>query len=229
MADSLEQSLENVVTTGVDAALTELHTTTIGKVLAVDHENQLLDVQIAIKRKMRGKDVDFPTLVGVPIRSLKTATFFFSIPIEVGDFVKLTFMERSIDSWLESGEIKQADSVRQFSLSDAIAEPCMYHQDDVIPNFDGDNLVLGLNDGSAFIKITPSGDIYLNGSADTVVAFTDMKTAFDQLKTDLNNFITLYNTHTHGVSGTTANPTTMIGTISAATMDDATVSTVKVP
>lgn len=82
------------------------------------------------------------------------------------------------------------------------------------------------------LKILNDGNIEINGNADYVTAFNDMKSAFDQLKSDLNNFITVtFNTHTHicaapGVASATPIP---IGTSSSADMSGAKVSNVKVP
>lgn len=86
--------------------------------------------------------------------------------------------------------------------------------------------------GGATLNILSGGNIEINGNADSAVAFTDLKTAFDQLKTDLNNLVTIFNAHVHpgvtsGGSSTTATVTP--GTPSAADMSGAEVPTVKVP
>jgi len=197
MADKATTSLEKVIQTAIDSALKEIHTCLPAVVTKVNHSEQLIDAQITIQRKMNGVLVNLPLLVNVPIRYWRSKTFSITFPIEVGDHVKILFTERSIDTWLTKGGIQNPFDVRKFSLSDAFAEPVMYHQKDVIPNFDSTNLEIKTNDGSGSIKITPAGDIYLNGSADSVIAFTDMKAAFDQLVTDFNNFITAYNGHDH--------------------------------
>jgi hypothetical protein len=50
---------------------------------------------------------------------------------------------------------------------------------------------------TALAKITASTQIELNGNGNWAIKFTEMQTAFNQLKTDLNTFITAFNTHTH--------------------------------
>lgn len=80
------------------------------------------------------------------------------------------------------------------------------------------------------------GQIELGGLADWVVAFTDLKTAFDQLKADLNSHIQKYNTHIHiGTATVDAGPvgtiaaTTATSTPTTADMTAAKVTTVMVP
>lgn len=221
MAEKPTTPLEKVIQTAIDSALKEVHTCLPAVVTRVDYPNQLIDAQITIKRKLAGELVNLPLLVNVPIRYWRSATFSITFPIEVGDHVKILFAERSIDTWLTEGGIQNPFDIRKFSLSDAFAEPVMYHQKNVIPNFDSTNLEIKTNDGSGSIKITPSGDIYLNGSADSVIAYTDMKAAFDQLVTEVNAFITIFNAHVHPIV-TPAVPST-------ADMTAAEVPTVKVP
>jgi len=221
MADKTKTPLEQVIQTAIDSALKEIHTCLPAVVTKVNHAEQLIDAQITIKRKMAGELVNLPLLVNVPLRYWRSATFSITFPIEVGDHVRIIFAERSIDTWLTEGGIQNPFDVRKFSLSDAFAEPAMYPQTDVIPTFDPINLEIKTNDGSGSIKITPTGDIYLNGSSDSAIAFTDMKIAFDLLKTDLNNFVAIFNAHVHPIQ-TPATPT-------AADMAGAEVSNVKVP
>ena len=72
----------------------------------------------------------------------------------------------------------------------------------------------------------------MNGTGDFAVRFSDLKTGFDQLKSDFNNFITQkYNLHTHPVIavGSPTSPTTLIGTSSTSSIDSAKIDTIEVP
>lgn len=88
-------------------------------------------------------------------------------------------------------------------------------------------------DIQALIYCKNDGTIEINGSADYAVAFDDLKSAFDEFKDDMNNFITtIYNVHVH--PGVTAGPastsaTVSQGTATAADMSDSKVDTVKLP
>ena len=83
---------------------------------------------------------------------------------------------------------------------------------------------------SAFINLLNTGILELNGNADFAVRFNAMKTAFDEMKTDLNNFITVYNGHSHATApaGPISGPSAA-GSASAADMSDAKIDEIKVP
>ena len=88
------------------------------------------------------------------------------------------------------------------------------------------------NSGGATIILRTSGNIELNGNTDSAIAFTDMKLAFDTLRTELNAFVSVFNAHVHtatmpgpGVSGPIAAP----AIAAVADMTAAEVPTVKVP
>ena len=225
-------NLEYVIETAIASALKELHTALPAKVTKVDLSTQTIECQPTIKRKISGEVVNLPLLVDVPLRYFKVSDFSITFPIAVDDYVLVIFSERSIDTWLASGDIQDPKDIRRHSLSDGFAIPIMYPQNDVISSFDTANLQIRTSDGANYITLTSSGDIYLNGSSDNAIAYTDMKTAFDQLKQDLNTFITLFNSHTHGGvaggSGSTATPSASASS-SSADMSGAKVDTVKVP
>lgn len=85
----------------------------------------------------------------------------------------------------------------------------------------------------ARIKFNGNGILDLNGNARFAAAFDELKTGFDQFKSDVNSFITnVFNNHVHpGVTAGGASTGTTItpGTESAASIDDSKVETVKVP
>lgn len=158
MADKRTQ-LETVIQTAINSMLKEVHTCLPAVVEEVNHSTQLIKAQTTIKRKLKGELVDLPVLVDVPIRYLRSNTFSFTFPIEVGDYVLLIFAERSIDTWLQNGGFQNPSDIRKFSLSDAFAFPMMYPNNDVIPNFDNTNLEIKTNSGSTKIIIKASEDV----------------------------------------------------------------------
>jgi len=72
---------------------------------------------------------------------------------------------------------------------------------------------------SNIVSISGSTQIELNGNTDYAIKYNNMKTAFDTLRTDLNNFITVFNAHAHGNSG--ASPPATPGIPSVADMSNA--------
>lgn len=97
--------------------------------------------------------------------------------------------------------------------------------------------LIEINDATSKINILSGGDINLNGDTDSAVAFTDMQTAFDLLKQELNNFIIAYNLHIHVTTATIGgsptpgvlSPTVAQAVSATADMSGAQVPTVKLP
>lgn len=226
MADPRIQ-FEQVIQTAIDSSLKEVHTALPGVVQAFDPETQLADIQVTIQRKLAGELVNLPLLAEVPVRYFRCGGFTITAPLVQGDHVLLIFAERSIDTWLTSGEISNPADVRRHTLSDAFAIPMMFPQTNVISNFDNTNIQIRTDDGGGFVNITPNGNIELNGNADSVTAFNDMKAAFDTLVTNFNNHIHLT---TATVTGGDPVGVISVPTVSStADMSGAEVPTVKVP
>ena len=74
------------------------------------------------------------------------------------------------------------------------------------------------------VKLTANTQIELNGNTDYAVKYNELKIAFDQLKSDFNNFVSLtYGLHTHPyvdtpIGPSVTSPTTSMGTPSTADM-----------
>ena len=85
----------------------------------------------------------------------------------------------------------------------------------------------------ANIKLTDDGEINLNEGDDFAVKFNELKSAFDELKGELDALVTVYNAHIHVTSNAvvgspvTVVPTTSTGTPPAADMSSAKVEKVK--
>jgi len=177
VADKPTTSLEKVIQTAIDTALKEVHTCLPAVVTRVNNADQLIDAQITIKRKMADELVNLPLLVNVPIRYWRSKTFSITFPIEIGDHVRILFAERSIDTWLTEGGIQDPFDIRKFSLSDAFAEPVMYHQKDVIPNFDPTNLEIKTNSGDTKIIVKAGEGVEIVTTGETIV--TSSKTTIN--------------------------------------------------
>jgi hypothetical protein len=101
-----------------------------------------------------------------------------------------------------------------------------------IYSYDPDGNVL------ASIALNQDSEVVINEGGDWAVQFTEMKAAFDELKTDFNNFVTsTYNTHIHTTTATikatdvlgVIATTTSTGTETSADMTGAKIEKVRVP
>lgn len=82
-----------------------------------------------------------------------------------------------------------------------------------------------------YVKCNKDGNVEIQGAADFAVAYTDLKAAFDQLKSDFNTFVTTkYNLHTHPTAPVgPVSVTVLTGTASTADMSGAKVAEVLLP
>jgi len=99
---------------------------------------------------------------------------------------------------------------------------------------EGSKKIYSQENGSikAFINLFSDGNIDLNGDADNVTAFQDMKDAFDSLKDTVQTMTTVFNTHKHtGVlaGGASTGTPASSQTPPTADMTNAKVDTVRVP
>lgn len=83
----------------------------------------------------------------------------------------------------------------------------------------------------AFIHFKKNGDVIINGDGDNAIRYSKMKEAFDQLKSDFNNFLTTaYNLHQHPTAAPgPPSPPTLPGTSSVADMSSSKIDEIKVP
>jgi hypothetical protein len=166
MADRTTTILENSIREAIDNYMKDVHTWLPAIVTKVNKADQLVDCQIALKRKLGGKLVLLPTIPNVPIRYWKTRFFAITIPPEVDDYVMLHFCERSLDVWMQEGGIRDPFDIRKFELSDAVAYPMLYPQTEKIENFNENDLELKtLTDNTKItIKKSEGIDIFTTGN-----------------------------------------------------------------
>lgn len=226
MADPREQ-LERVIQTAIDTSLKETHTALPAVVQSVDYENQLIEAQPTIQRKIDGVPTNLPLLVDVPLRFYKSSDFSITIPVREGDHVLIIFAERSIDTWLIADGIQDPNDIRRHSLSDGFAIPMMFSQEEKITSFDTKNIEIRTTNKDGFIALTPDGDVLLNGDGNSTISFAEMKSAFDQIVSDFSSH---FHTTTATVGASSTPGVVSIPTVpSTADMSAAEVPTVKVP
>lgn len=81
-----------------------------------------------------------------------------------------------------------------------------------------------------YVKCNKDAEVEVNGSADYAVAYNDLKTAFDELKSDFNTFVTVYNSHNHPTAPTGPVSTPSVaGSTSSADMSPSKVDKVRLP
>lgn len=174
-------TLASNIKQGIDARLKDLHTAMPGIVETFDAEKQLATIQPAIRRIFVTRDgekeilvpSDLPILINVPVIFPRGGGFSLTFPVKKGDECLLTFCERSIDNWHETGKVKVPGAKRFHSLSDATAFVGLSSIPNKVPNYDGTNVQLKKDDGSVEFTLLTDGTVNLKANTKVTVDAPD--------------------------------------------------------
>jgi len=124
--ESKKYSLAEVIKSGINARLIDLHTALPGEVQSYNSTLQTVDVKVSIDRYINGKKVSYPILQSVPVVFPRTGKYSISFPLESGDGVLLIFNERNLDNWYGVGSGQEPIDGRKFDINDAVAIPGLF-------------------------------------------------------------------------------------------------------
>tara|TARA_R110000744_G_scaffold20470_1_gene53728 strand:- start:2966 stop:3682 length:717 start_codon:yes stop_codon:yes gene_type:complete len=178
--DSLSTLASNIKQ-GIESRLKELHTSIPGIIETFDAEKQLATIQPAIKRIFITRDgekeiltpSDLPLLINVPIIFPRGGGFSLTFPVKKGDECLISFCERSIDNWHNTGKIQIPGARRFHSLSDATAFVGLSSLVNKIPNYDDTNTQLKSDDGKVEITLLDDGTISIKAETKVTVDAPD--------------------------------------------------------
>lgn len=238
-----------------------MHTFQPGQVISFDRSNATAVVQPCFKIKYSGQDelVTPGQVQDVPVQFSGSADRWQTVDLKADSYVMLIFSQRAIATWFEQGGTVDPTQARKFSDKDAVAIPGLLPSPAMLStSIVEDSIEFRNDDRTAYIALAKGGEtgtsdiiellvgtarIYMQGNSTeinsgtgTAVEYGRLKTAFDQLKSDFNALVVLFNAHIHtavtpapvlpsNVSGPTATP----GTPSVANMAPSESDTVKIP
>lgn len=137
-----------------------LHTCIPAEVTAVEltGNNVLhLDVKPVVDHPFHdGLIVKAHTITKVPVLFPSGGNGMLSFPIQVGDHVLLMLTHADIQRWVSKGESGTPSTLRKFSLTDAVAIPCIYPNND---EFKGHSKNMELKFNDFLLSVTPEGDL----------------------------------------------------------------------
>lgn len=112
----------------------------VGRITAVNYENQTVDVQILYKRRskdasLEDKLLDYPLLQQVPFVVLGGGSSRLTFPISVGDNCLLLFCDNEIDRWWATGESLPCIAEKHHDISDAFALVGVHSMADLIQGY----------------------------------------------------------------------------------------------
>lgn len=160
MTNEREPTLADVIKAAIHYREFDLHVAMPGRIKSYDASTQLADVEVCINPTLKADGGDEVIVLGVisnvPIKFPGGGGYFLSFPLEDGDGVELTFLDRSIDDWLEKGGVVDITDQRMHHLSDASAFPGLRAKPDALTSAHASKLVIG-KDGEASMQITIDG------------------------------------------------------------------------
>lgn len=148
-------NLSESISAMIDGSLADVNTAIVGVIQSFNPATQTATVQPAINRKDTdtGEDVKYPLLLDVPVVCPSGGDYYLTFPVKSGDDCLIVFSQKNIDSWFESGEIKQEAEARRHDLSDAIAIVGLKNQAKSIQNWNMNGAELRSKDGQTVIHL----------------------------------------------------------------------------
>lgn len=167
-------NLSDVIRQGVKSAVVNLHTSLPGRIISFDPVLQTATVALGVKRVFinRGVEldvltaVDLPPIVDVPVIFPRGGGFSLTFPVMPDDECLVTFCERSIDRWHQSGNAEDPTSRRFHALTDAVCMVGLSSIPNKVPDFNATQLEIKSNNGNGVINVSDDGTIDLTSAAD---------------------------------------------------------------
>lgn len=154
----------------------------------------------------------YPVIPDCPVAFPRGGGAAITFPLKAGDPCWVMFAERSLDAWLDSDgkTVLDPDDARMHHLTDAVVLPGAYTLANPIATAHADDVVIGLEDGSAEVHITPAGEVQIKAGAIRMGTLAGNKALALAEKVDarVGSIETWLTTHTHTdpVSGFTGPP-----------------------
>lgn len=135
-------------------------------VLEFDVATQQAKVQIAIEfRNTKGESFSIAPIVNVPVYFAGGNAFHIEHQIDPDDEGILVVSQRCIDGWKEQGGISPQTVLRKLDMQDSIFIPGVRSKPNAITSFLNDGVVIRNKDGSHYIHLKKTGDIFLDNAS----------------------------------------------------------------
>ncbi len=167
--DVLEQTaiLDSAISSAIDSKLVDLHTMLPATVTKVDLVNQLLEIELGVKRVYKnGQEIVVPPIAQVPLAVLRGGGWVITLPVAVGDQGAAFFSEREMTQWMLAGD-QGAVTPRLYhkhDYTDAYFLPALASSAKKVLNYDTTNLEIRSLDNmtkqtfnSMYIKLQVGG------------------------------------------------------------------------
>lgn len=160
-------TLTDVIISGVEKIMSNIHTAMPGRIESFDINTQLAKIKPLLNRKYTTDNIakELPVISNVPVIFPRSANAFLRLPIAFEDTVLIIFCERSIDRWLDQGGTVDPLDPEKFGLNGAVAIAGIYPKSGAF-DINGSSDSLEIAHGTNFIEIKNDGEILIkNGQA----------------------------------------------------------------
>lgn len=167
------------------------------KVYEIDGGGTVVDCSLGVRYMTKdGLITEDAPLMGIPLVWPSAAGCYITFPIEAGDTVMVNFAMRDVSRWVNGdGSVTDPFTRRLHNLSDAFAMPSMLPYGKA-PKVDSEAVKIAST--GTEIRILKDGTIELGeGATEAIIKGNAFKTYLDSVITSLIS-------HTHPVSGATA-------------------------
>jgi hypothetical protein len=196
MTDTRKLTLADLISDAMAHRLFEVHCSKPGRIKSWDETTGLAEVEVCINPTFKHDDGEEAVVHGVisnvPIEFPSGGGYMMSFPLAVGDPVKLTFHDHSLDLWLEKGGVVDVKDLRSHHATDASASLGLRARPDALTGLSKSKLIIG-KVGDPSLQITIDGSVIkLSDNATKFVALAeDCATEFSKIQTALTAIATV--------------------------------------
>lgn len=169
MSYNNQNSLSKLIEVAGKQNAAKMHTNIPAIFVDYDYKSRTAIVQPAVKIKFQdGSVLDSPLISDVSVQFPVYGKLSIRSPIEIGDECMLHFCERSIDNFLDSGNVSDPPTTGLHSINDAVATPgkVSFTEQKPPPN----NTDYFLTYGNVTIQITDGGEVIIDCNTATIKA-----------------------------------------------------------
>lgn len=196
-----EPDLDDVLDEHKNEIFATLNCIQTGKIQSVNLTEQTAEAEIQVKRRVGEDKIEsYPLLVDCPLIVLQGQGTFVEMPIGKDDYCLVLFNDRDIDIWWDSANVKEPKTTRKHDLNDGFILVGVNPKTKVL-NLEGNHVKI--NATGFPLKFDTDQETIFNEGSDFMVRYNELESAFNQLKSDFNDFLSQqFATHIHPATTT---------------------------
>ncbi|NIR31654.1 MAG: hypothetical protein GWN84_20550 [Gammaproteobacteria bacterium] len=197
-----------------------------GRIVEYDGATQTATVELQVELPLpkidaRGEErageythEELPRLHGVPVGHPRGGGFFVHFPLVTGDYVDVLFTDVSLEEFIRSGTVSKPKDVRTHDLFPrAVPTSDPSEANRIADTLPSDEILIA-REGGSDIRIKQDDQVHIAGGADFVALAQKVLDELNDIRTQHDNHVHVYNPGP-GSPTPTATPTTPMGSASS--------------